>query len=153
MHPCLRAAGPFAATGPNNALLSRLPAVVSAWRPGEEGGNAILDILTGAANPSGHLTANWVRGVGADRGPANPYFQARGSPNSKAYVTEPSSPLFPFGFGLGYNTPTITSAAVQAPPGPLGADSVVNVTGVVSNAGPAGAVTLQVYFSQVRMMC
>lgn len=65
-------------------------------------------------------------------------------------MTEPTSPLFPFGFGLSYNVPTITSAALDAGPGPLGADSIVNVTGVLSNAGPAGEVVLQVYYNQVR---
>ena len=74
--------------------------------------------------------------------------QARGAPNAKPYVTEPTSPLFPFGFGLGYSVPTIKSASVQAGPGPLGADSIVNVTGTLANAGPAGAIVLQVYFSQ-----
>lgn len=97
--PFTLGAGPFGVGGGNNALLSALPAVLAAWRPGEEGGGAIVDILRGAINPSGRLTANWVRNVGALRGPANPYFQARGSP-SKAYVTEPSTALFPFGFGL-----------------------------------------------------
>lgn len=148
--PFTLGAGPFSATGPNNALLDSIPALLAAWRPGEEGGNAIADILRGVANPSGRLTHNWVRNVGAIRGPANPYFQARGAPTS-AYVTEPATPLFPFGWGLSYNTAQITAASVTGLPAPgssLPPTAQVTITGTLSNTGPAGAVVLQAYYAQ-----
>jgi len=144
--PFTLGAGPTSRFGANNALLARLPALLAAFRPGEEGGAALVDLLTGAANPSGRLTANWVRHVGALRGPANPYFQARGG-TANAYVTEPATALFPFGSGLSYNRATIAAAAL-APAGPAAPDAVLTVTGTLSNAGPAGAAVVQVYFSQ-----
>ena len=145
--PATFGAGPQAVTGANNGLLARLPALLACWRPGEEGGSAIWDALTGAVNPSGRLAQSWVRHVGAIRGPANPWFQARGTPTAD-YVSEPATPLFHFGYGLSYTTFTVSGAALQAPPQPLPASAVFNVTARVSTAGPAASLVLQVYFSQ-----
>ena len=75
--PATFGAGPFSVYGPNNALLDELDALLAAWRPGEEGGNAVWDILRGVVSPSGRLTQNWLRNVGSVRGPASPWFQPR----------------------------------------------------------------------------
>ena len=52
-------------------------AVVAAWHPGEEGGSAVWNILSGAVNPSGHTAHTWPRTVGQVRrstANANPLF-------------------------------------------------------------------------------
>lgn len=144
--PFTLGSGPSAFTGENNALADRIAAVVAAWRPGEEGGSALWALLTGAENFSGHLAQSWVRHVGAIRGPANPWFQARNFPGS-SYVTEASSSWFPFGFGLQYNNVSIASASL-ASPGPFAPTDTLTVNAVVNSAGPAGKALVQVYVSQ-----
>lgn len=114
--PATFGAGPFAFTGPNNALLSRLAAVVVGWRPGEAGGAAIWDLLTGKENFSGRLTQNWLRSVGAVRGPTSPWFQYRAPGLPFHYLTEPATPLFSFGFGLSYTQFTFTGLKVIPKP-------------------------------------
>jgi beta-glucosidase len=50
--------------GIGNTVLDKVDALLSAWRPGEEGGNAILNVITGATSPSGKLTQSWPQTVG-----------------------------------------------------------------------------------------
>jgi beta-glucosidase-like glycosyl hydrolase len=153
--PSTFGAGPSAATGPNNALLARLPAVVVGWRPGEEAGNAMRDILLGTVSPSGRFTQNWPRTSGAIKGPASPYNQPLGALNSKAYFTEPSTPLFYFGHGLSYTSGFVVSG-VSCSPAPAttlfqAADSFT-ISGSVAAAGgadPSSRLSLLLFFSQV----
>lgn len=141
--PATFGAGPFAAFGPNNALLGDVGALLAAWRPGEEGGAAVWDILRGAVNPSGRLTQSWLRNAGAVRGPSSPWFQPRINGLQLAYVTEPTTPLFPFGFGLSYFSPSLAPALEVSPSGPLVAGMAFNVTVLASTAGPAGKLVVQ----------
>jgi len=82
-----------------NWPVRHVPAILELWFPGEEGGNAMADVLFGDYNPAGRLPITFPRSVGQIplNFPAHPGSQARDA----GQVT---GPLFPFGFGLSYTT-------------------------------------------------
>jgi beta-glucosidase len=91
----------------NNELLRHpnLGALVAAWRPGQQGGPALLDLLTGRAPFSGKLAQAWPRTVGLINSAAHPWYglPLRGGPalTRDAYSLGPSkTALFPFAHGI-----------------------------------------------------
>ena len=81
-----------------------VPAILEAWYPGTEGGNAIADLLAGDANPSGKLPITWPRNVG--QVPifyAHTLSQIPNDPDTR-YWDGTSAPLYPFGYGLSYTS-------------------------------------------------
>lgn len=79
-------------------------ALVQAWPLGEEGGSALADVLFGVVSPSGRLPVSLPRRVGQV-----PRYLGHRAGGSTAmfygeYVDSPTSPLFPFGHGLGYTS-------------------------------------------------
>jgi hypothetical protein len=98
--------------------------------------------------------------VGALRGPASPWFQARGYPGA-SYVTEPDTPWFSFGFGLSYTkyalviimitfclyvmvcSYTITKVTLSGG-GKYAPTDTFTATVTVKSKGPAGKVVVQV---------
>jgi beta-glucosidase len=96
-----------------NSWLDRVPALVQAWYPGQEGGTALAEILFGDANPSGRLPVTFER-----RWEDNPvhdsYYPETGTKRVvykegifvgyRGYERNGTKPLFPFGFGLSYTT-------------------------------------------------
>jgi beta-glucosidase len=73
-------------------------AILEAWYPGEEGGNAVADVLSGDYNPSGRLPVTFYTSV-AQLPPFTDYSMFN---RTYRYLNEP--PLFAFGFGLSYST-------------------------------------------------
>ena len=78
---------------------AHVPAIVQAWYPGQEGGNAIADILFGDANPSGRLPLTFYADDSQVR-PMDEYDLTRG----RTYMYLQDKPLYPFGYGLSYTT-------------------------------------------------
>ena len=108
-------------------------AVVQAWLPGEEGAEALVDVLTGVVNPGGKLPISHPRSAGQI-----PVFYGHKVSGGRShwkgdYVDGEAGPLYPFGHGLGYTTFQISNLSVT--PDEAGWNDEVTVTAVVSNTG------------------
>jgi beta-glucosidase len=74
-------------------------ALLTAYYPGEQGGNAIADVLFGDYNPAGRLPVSVPRHVGQ-----LPVYYNKPAPAAHDYVEMSAQPLYPFGYGLSYTT-------------------------------------------------
>ncbi len=86
----------------------KIPAIVEAWQPGTQGGNAIAAVLFGDYNPSGKLPMSFPRSVGQLPLYYNHYNTGRPGPKSDVfwshYGDETNKPQYPFGYGLSYTS-------------------------------------------------
>ncbi len=135
-------------------LAEQAQALLVAWHGGIRTGRAVADILFGAANPSGKLTASWPRSEGqipiyyAHKNTGRPAAEAGvrqfAETFKSVYIDERNSPLFPFGFGLSYTQFTYTDLHVAQPE--LGLDDTLVVSAAVTNSGKRpGAEVVQLY--------
>ncbi|MFJ7290098.1 beta-glucosidase H [Curtobacterium sp. NPDC098951] len=127
-------------------------AVLLTWFGGQEYGNALADVLTGAAEPGGRLPTTWPAAM-ADV-PVLDVTPAHGKVSYdegvhigyRAWLRAGTTPAYPFGHGLGYTTWTIDG--VSATPTVREGDAVI-VTATVANTGDrAGKHVVQVYASR-----
>ncbi|GIV94246.1 glycoside hydrolase family 3 N-terminal domain-containing protein [Chloroflexus aurantiacus] len=77
-------------------------AILVAWHPGSEGGNAVARLLWGDATPGGKLPFSWPRSVGQVPIIYSRLNSHQPSTSHQRYWEEESTPLYPFGFGLTY---------------------------------------------------
>jgi beta-glucosidase len=112
--------------------LGKVKAVVQMWYPGDEGGQATADILTGKANPAGRLPFTWPARL-ADNVANDPLHPERSSAGVNGKTTyaegimvgyrwfdsQKIAPLFPFGYGLSYTRFSYSGLSVT--PGSKGA--------------------------------
>ena len=137
--------------------LDRIPALIEAWYPGEEGGTALAEILFGEVNPSGRLPVSFE-----ERWEDNPahdsYYPEQGTRRVvyrdsvfvgyRGYERKRVKPLFPFGYGLSYTTFKYDDLTVKtASAGNAGA--LYEVSFDVANTGTFnGAEVAQVYIGE-----
>ncbi|MGC4106282.1 MAG: glycoside hydrolase family 3 C-terminal domain-containing protein [Thermomicrobiales bacterium] len=135
--------------------LEEVAAVIQAWYPGQECGNAIVDVLLGDVTPSGKLTQTWplrkednpaFLNYPGERG--HVHYGERMFVGYRWYETRDIAPLFPFGFGLSYTAfeyGDLTLDRVTMQPG-----ETVTATIRVTNVGAvAGAEVVQLYVEDV----
>ena len=127
-----------------------VPAIVVAWEPGNQGGNAVADILFGDANPGGKLTVTWPRSSGQE--PLyyahDLTFEPETDPKYKSrYQDQPTSPLFPFGYGLSYTKFAVSNLQMSKVTAKVGESIGVSID--VQNTGVvAGDEVVQLYVHQ-----
>ena len=107
-------------------------AIVQAWYPGEEGGAAVADVLSGDYNPAGRLPVTFYKSV-AQLPPFTDYSMAG---RTYRYLNEP--PLYPFGFGLSYST-FAYSDIILTDLGPQETNSTTRVSSLEEISGSAPA--------------
>lgn len=114
-----------------------VPAILNVWYPGTEGGHAVANLLTGDAVPSGKLPVTWPRSVGQVPIFYNSYLTQNPRDNGNRYWDEPSTPLYPFGYGLSYSSFAISNLSL--PNSDVARNGVVRATVHVRNTGPVAA--------------
>ena len=140
-------------------------AILMAWQPGEEGGNAVADVLVGKANPSGRLTMTWPISVydhWSTRNFPQDYdmysyqrLESRNRPikgitytkheegiyvGYRYFDTYRKDVAYPFGYGLSYTTFEYSKPVVKLK------DDAIEVKVTVTNTGKvAGKEVVQVY--------
>ena len=115
-------------------------AILEAWYPGEEGGAAVAETLSGRNNPAGRLPVTFYTGV--DQLPPFENYFMRG----RTYRYFEGSPLYPFGYGLSYTTFSYSDLKVPGEAVNAGDPAKVEVT--VTNTGKvAGDEVAELYLS------
>jgi beta-glucosidase len=130
--------------------VNRVPSILEAWHPGSEGGNAITDLIYGDATPGGKLPITWPRSSGQI-----PIYYAHNLTQqpetakdfTSRYWDMPTSPLYPFGYGLSYTTFAYSNLRVSKAEAKVSESIEVSVD--VENTGRrAGEEVAQLYIHQ-----
>ena len=136
--------------------IKKVPAVVEAWFPGQECGNAIADVLLGEVNPSGKLPDTFP--VRYENNPAFINYPGEGGKvlygegiyvGYRYYDAKKIEPLFPFGHGLSYTR--FEYGNLQINPGKVNVGDKINISIDIKNTGKLqGKEVVQLYIHDVE---
>jgi beta-glucosidase len=125
-----------------NYAAENMDAILTAGYPGQEGGNAVADVLTGDYNPAGRLPVTYYQS--ADQLP--PFEEYDMKERTYRYFT--GQPLYPFGFGLSYTSFAYSELKV---PQNVPVNQPVKVSVKVTNTGQrAGEEVVQLYLTDEK---
>jgi beta-glucosidase len=129
-------------------IAEKIPAIIEAWLPGEEGGNAVADVLFGDYNPGGKLPISFPRKVGQI-----PVYYAHKPSGARSqlwgdYVDSSTSPAFDFGHGLSYTSFKLSNLKIQ--PKQVKRNGKISVKVDIENTGKrSGEEVVQLYINDV----
>jgi beta-glucosidase len=125
------------------AIADKANALLEGWYLGEQGGNAVADVLFGDVNPGGKLPVTIPRSVGQ-----LPMFYNFKPSAHRGYLFDTAAPLYPFGYGLSYTSFEIGAPRLSDNHIDVGGSVTVSVP--VRNTGArAGDETVQLYVHQM----
>ncbi len=105
-------------------------AILNVWEPGQMGGQAIAEVLTGRVNPSGKLPVTVPRNVGQ----VQTVYNHKHSQYSRQFATSETGALWPFGYGLSYSTFECSDASLTK--SEISASESLKASVTVTNRGP-----------------
>jgi beta-glucosidase len=132
----------------------RAKAIIEAWYPGQAGGQAIAETLTGTVNPSGHLPITFpsdlaqtprpdLPGLETDWGtPTTIHYNEGAEIGYRWFAKQHERPLYAFGHGLSYTTFDYTGLQAD------GGDTITATFTVTNTGDRAGADVPQLYLTQ-----
>jgi beta-glucosidase len=120
-----------------------IPAILMVWYPGEEGGNAIADVLFGKCNPAGRLPVTFVKSL--DQVPDFRDYNMK----HRTYRFMEEEPLYRFGYGLSYTTFKYSKLKLNRKR--IASAETVKISVNVKNTGKyPGEEVVQLYISDIR---
>jgi beta-glucosidase len=129
-------------------------AILEAWFPGTEAGNAVADVLFGNYNPSGKLTATFPRNIGQipiyynHKNTGRPYQGNIMEKYKSRYLDVSNDPLYPFGYGLSYTIFSYSDVVLNKKQ--IRPSESIDITVTISNTGNYdGEETVQLYIQDV----
>jgi len=127
-----------------------VPAILEAWYPGTEGGNAVADVLFGDVNPGGKLPVSWARVAGQE--PIyynhNLTHDPEDAPDFTSHYWDLSTkPLYPFGYGLSYSSFKFSNLRLSKNRFATGTGTEVSLD-VTNTSQSAGDAVAQLYIHQ-----
>jgi beta-glucosidase len=133
--------------------IEKVPALLHAWYPGQEGGTALAQVLFGEYSPSGKLPASFERRW-EDNATFKSYYPQKGDKHIeytegiflgyRNFDRSPVKPLFPFGYGLSYTHFEYSDLKIAA--APAGGQALASVSFKIKNTGEReGAEVAELY--------
>ncbi|HWV25571.1 MAG TPA: beta-glucosidase BglX [Thermomicrobiales bacterium] len=111
----------------------RVPAILDIWYPGSQGGHAVANILFGDVAPGGKLPFTWPRSMNQVPLISSHTRSHQPEKQGERYWDEPSTPLFPFGYGLSYSP--FAYRNIRITPDTIHSGTTATVSVEVTNTG------------------